>query len=132
LLFHKIDLEQKWTRTCECLQYYTRKISFDHYYKMKYIIWINKQKLLCARLVTKSMCYQQSINWDNNMFNNPNFPIINIYKNFCMNFLLNKNDPFTCHLGDSLIKYSIWNIINYMGRWPTLFLVQMSLFGDKS
>jgi hypothetical protein len=48
LLSHATNLEQ---------QHYTCKISFDHHNKMLYTTWINKQKLLCARLVTKSMCY---------------------------------------------------------------------------
>jgi hypothetical protein len=79
---------------------------------------------------------------DNDMFdNNPNFPIINIYKNMCMNLLLIKNDiskyswliKYVIHVfKDSLIKYWIWNIINDMGRWPTLSSLQMALFDDKS
>jgi hypothetical protein len=48
LLFHTINFEQ---------QHYTCKISFDHLQKMLYTTWINKQKLLCACLLAKSMCY---------------------------------------------------------------------------
>jgi hypothetical protein len=35
-----------------------------------------------------------TIYWDNNMFDNSNFYMINIHKDLCMNLLLNKNDPF--------------------------------------
>jgi len=35
-----------------------------------------------------------TIYWDNNMFDNANFCMINIHKDLCMNLLLNKNDHF--------------------------------------
>ncbi len=35
-----------------------------------------------------------TIYWDNNMFDNPNFSMINIHKDLCMNLLLNRNVPF--------------------------------------
>jgi hypothetical protein len=77
------------------------------------------------------------------MFNNPNFPIINIQKDLGMNNLRNKNDLsmyswtikvviFSLAFEDLLITNSIWNIIIYMGRWPTLASLHMSSCDDKS
>jgi hypothetical protein len=40
-------------------------------------------------------------------------------------------DIFISFFGDSLVSNSIWNIINYMDRWPTFSLLQMSLLGDR-
>jgi hypothetical protein len=42
-----------------------------------------------------------------NMFENPKFPIINIWKNVCMNLLLNKND-FYMH--SQWIKFAIFSL----------------------
>jgi hypothetical protein len=32
----------------------------------------------------------------------------------------------------SLDKNLIWNIFNYMGKWPTMYSLQKSLLDDKS
>jgi hypothetical protein len=39
-------------------------------------------------------------------------------------------DIFISFFGDSLVSNSIWNIINYIDRWPTFSLLQMSLLDD--
>ncbi len=40
-------------------------------------------------------------------------------------------DIFIKFFGDSLIKISVWNIIDYMGRWLTFSSLQMSLSDDN-
>jgi hypothetical protein len=42
-----------------------------------------------------------------NMFENPEFPIINIWKNLCMNILLNKNDIY---MHSQQIKFVIFSL----------------------
>jgi hypothetical protein len=43
-----------------------------------------------------------------NMFENPKFPIINIWKNLCMNLLLNKNNLF---MHSQWIKFVIFSLV---------------------
>jgi hypothetical protein len=42
-----------------------------------------------------------------NMFENPKFPIINIWKNLCMNLLLNKNDLYMHSQRIKLVIFSL-------------------------
>jgi hypothetical protein len=49
-----------------------------------------------------------TIYWDNNMFDNQNFPITIILKNLCMSFLLNKND---LSMYSWLIKFVIFSLV---------------------
>jgi len=43
-----------------------------------------------------------------NMFENPKFPIINIWKNLCMNLLLNKNN---LSMHSQWIKFVIFSLV---------------------